>query len=72
MARAFNIFMEKTIIFLFIAFGDFKSQMETFCSSLECPTLGQEQTGFFLVPFLHLTSVKVLSITKLIWLSMKK
>ena len=59
MARAFNIFMGKTIVFLFIAFGDFKKQMEMFSSFLECLTLGQEQTGFFLVPFFHLTSVKV-------------
>lgn len=62
--------MEKTL--LFIDFGDFRSQLEPFSSSWGCPTLGQEQTGFFLVPFVHLTSVKVLSITKLIWLSMKK
>lgn len=29
MARDFNIFMEKIILFQFIAFGDFKNQMET-------------------------------------------
>lgn len=49
MARDFNIFMEKIILFQFIAFGDFKNQMETLL--LECPTLGQEQTGFLLCSF---------------------
>ena len=44
--------MGKTILFLFIAFGDFKKQMETFSSFLECLTLGQEQTGFFSCSFL--------------------
>ena len=71
MAKHFLLtFMEKTL--LFVAFGDFRSQVETFSSPWECPTLGQEQTGyfwgFFPDSFLHLTSVKVLNITELIWL----
>ena len=59
--------MEKAL--LFVASGDFRNQVEPFSSSWECPTLGEEQTGLFIyififpVPFLHLTSVKVLNIT---------
>ena len=49
------IFMEKTLLFLFVAFGDFRNQVESFSSSWECPTLGQEQTGFVL--FLFLSSI---------------
>ena len=60
------ISMEKILLFIFVAFGDFRNQVEPFSSSWECPTLGQEQPGFFFffsVPFLHLTLVKVLNIT---------
>ena len=41
------IFMEKILLFLFVAFGDFRNQVEPFSSSWECPILGQEQTGFW-------------------------
>lgn len=44
--------MEKT--FLFVAFGDYGNQVETFSSSWECPSLGLEETEFcfsFFCPF---------------------
>ena len=41
------ISMENTFLFLFVAFGDFRNQLELFSSSWECPTLGQEQPGLF-------------------------
>ena len=47
--------------------------MGPFCSSSECPALSWESTGLLLLPpgpFLLLTSVEVLSITKLTWLLM--
>ena len=56
------ISMENTLLFLFVAFGDFRNQLELFSSSWECSTLGQEQPGLFF-PLLHLTLVKVLNIT---------
>ena len=55
--------MEKTHLFLFVAFGNFRNQVEDFSSSWEYPTLGQKKDFvfsllFFPVPYLHLTSVK--------------
>ena len=57
------IFMEKTCRFLFVAFGNFRNQVEDFSSSWEYPTLGQKESlfslcFFFPVLFLHLTLVK--------------
>ena len=45
--------MEKILLFLFVAFGDFRNQVEPFSSSWECPTLGQEQPSllFFFCSF---------------------
>ena len=39
--------MKKTLLFLFVVFGDFRNQVEPFSSSSECSTLGKEQRFFF-------------------------
>ena len=66
------IFIEKA---LFVAFGHLRNKVGPFCSSSECPTLKLGIDRFFLfplVPFLPLTSIEVLSITKLTWLLIYK
>ena len=56
--------VEETLLFLFVAFGDFRNQVEAFSSSSECPTLGQGQV--FSCPFPPFDISKSFKITKLI------
>ena len=66
--------MEKTHLCLFVAFGNFRNQVEDFSSSWEYPTLGQKKDFVFSLLFFSFSlppldiSKKILNITKAGWL----
>lgn len=59
------ISMEKILLFLFVAFGDFRNQWNLSLLPGNVPLLDKSsQVSYsFTVPFLHLTLAKVLNIT---------